>query len=108
MNPKPMSIGPKRLCGRRRYQYKPAMTGPRMKSAFCAASQPGYLRKSADRVTATAAADAPIAATRTATCHHEVSRWARLTAPRDTEQANRRSGHTYNLGQGEQGGSLVR
>jgi len=34
MNPKPMSIGPKRLCGRRRHQYKPATTGPRMKSAF--------------------------------------------------------------------------
>src|ERR687893_359552 len=58
MAPKAMSIGPKRLCGRRRHQYKPATTGPRMKSAFCTASQPGYDRNSADRVTHTAAAEA--------------------------------------------------
>jgi hypothetical protein len=40
---KPMatSNGPKRLSGLRRIQYRPTSTGPRMMSAFCAASQPG-------------------------------------------------------------------
>ena len=39
--PKATSSGPKRLSGRRRIQYRPTRTGPRMKSAFCTASQPG-------------------------------------------------------------------
>src|SRR3954449_4473170 len=86
MAPKPMSIGPKRLRGRRRYQYKPATTGPRTKSAFWTASQPGYVRKSADSVTHRAAADAAIAPTRTATCHQGRGR-AAVTPPPDTHRA---------------------
>src|SRR6185436_18172643 len=68
-----MSIGPKLLCGRRRYQYKPARTGPRMKSAFWTASQPGYVRKSADSVTHKATTDAATAVTTTATCQKGVA-----------------------------------
>src|ERR671925_1937669 len=41
-------------------------TGPRMKSAFWAASQPGYARKSASNVTHTAATAASTAAPATA------------------------------------------
>src|SRR4051794_18372613 len=61
-NPKQIRIGPKRLCGRCRSQYRPINTGPKMKSAFCAASQPGYARKSASSVIQTAAPAANTAA----------------------------------------------
>src|SRR3954468_21173520 len=92
MNPKPINIGPKRLCGRRRYQYKPATTGPRMKSAFCAASQPGYVKKSAESVTHTAAVDAATAARRTVPCHNRLSRPIRLIAAPVALKANGAAG----------------
>ena len=41
MKPNTINIGPKRLAGRLRSQYKPMNTDPRMKSAFWAASHPG-------------------------------------------------------------------
>src|SRR5215211_7856072 len=68
--PNAISIGPKRLSGRRRTQYRPTNTGPRTRSAFCTASQPGYLRKSAWTVSHTAAADARTAAPPTTSSHH--------------------------------------
>ena len=40
-SPQAISIGPNRLCGRRRIQYKPVSTGPTTKSAFWAASHAG-------------------------------------------------------------------
>ena len=71
-NPTTISTSPKRLPGRRRTQYSPVSTGPRMMSAFCTDSQPGYARKSARSVIHTAAMAATNAA-RPATSSHVLS-----------------------------------
>src|SRR3954463_5980594 len=75
MKPKTISNGPNRLAGRRRRQYRPTAVGPRITSAFCTASQPGWARKWAFTVSENVAAAAAAAAAETVSAHQAT--WAR-------------------------------